>query len=75
MGARRLVAGPAPVIVRGGRVRLGAHLRIQPGDPAAPVEQGQGHVRTSVLRPGSAAAVPSERKPDHSTGVKLELIR
>ena len=61
MGAQQFVTGPAPVIVCGGDVRLASDLRIQPGDPAAPVEQGQGHVRTSVLGPGSAAAVPSSQ--------------
>jgi hypothetical protein len=49
MGAEQLIAGPAPVLVRGGGVRLGADLRVQPRDPAAPVEQCQGHAGTSVL--------------------------
>ena len=43
-------------IVRPADVGLAADLRIQPGDPAAPVEQGQGHARTSVLGPGSGGA-------------------
>src|SRR5580704_15584793 len=42
MGAQQVVAGPAPVFVGGGGVRLGADLRIEPRDPAAPVEQCEG---------------------------------
>src|SRR5260370_35501521 len=49
MGAQQVVAGPAPVFVGGGGVRLGADLRIEPGDPAAPVEQCQGHAGTFIM--------------------------
>jgi hypothetical protein len=70
MRAQQVITALAPVIVGGCGVRLRADLRIQPGDPAAPVQQGQRHPNSLMtVAPAIQSCATIVRLPRHTADV------